>query len=110
MGSTGCTLLVPAISGNQIRQLMTVKEFFNAEGITSIVPFVRVNANGYPFVTLLNASNEANNLYFASNIAKEYPEGTPVGKGFFNNLTVYQNKSGYWRFGSALRVSVDDLF
>jgi len=89
---------------------MTVQDFFAQEGIVSIIPVVRTNKSGYPFVTLLNASNEALNLYFASNLAEDYPEGTPIEKGFFANLTVFKNKSDYWRLGSSNRLDVNSLF
>jgi hypothetical protein len=89
---------------------MSVQDFFAQEGFVSVIPVVRVNKNGYPFITCVNASNEATNMYFASNIAANYPEGTQVAKGFFADLTVFKNESGYWRFGSSNRLDVNSLF
>lgn len=44
---------------------LPVRDYFELEGFVSFAPKVRGNANGYPFVTLINASNEATNIYFS---------------------------------------------
>lgn len=79
-------------SQNSIENAVTsqsVAEFVNANNITQINPTVAVSAeNKYPFVTFIDADNKAHNLYFSKGLAPQYPQGTPISKGFFADINV----------------------
>ena len=66
---------------------MTVKEFVAKKGFTQIVPVVRVNENGYPYITFIDGANKAENIYFSKAASKAVTAGTPVDKAM---LSVYQ--------------------
>lgn len=57
----------------------TVKEFAKSKGFVQVAPTVRVNTNGYPFVTFINSKNEAENIYLSKKAAEGVNAGTPVG-------------------------------
>jgi len=44
---------------------ISVAEFIKAKSFVEVNNSVRVNSNGYPFVTFINASNVAENIYFS---------------------------------------------
>ena len=67
---------------------LTIKEFAQANNFVSINKSVAVNTNKYPFLTFINAKNEAENIYFAKTIADEYPEGTVMTKEHFSALQI----------------------
>ena len=52
------------------------------KGIVKTISNLRVNANGYPFITLLNKQNRAANLYFGKNssqaVLDTFGEGSSV--------------------------------
>ena len=94
----------------------SVKDFVRNNQIASISNNVRVNVNGYPYVTFINKNNEAENIYFSKNAGETVKEGQSIVKGFFNNLcikTVY-NESGEERLklsliGESTRTNIDDI-
>lgn len=65
---------------------ISFREFCKAEGITSIHKTIRVNKNGYPFVTVLRGS-DAENIYFSKKAAAEVAEGESV-KSVANSLYI----------------------
>ncbi len=81
----------------------------------SHVSIVRVNTNGYPFVTLLTEDGDAENLYLSKNLAASASQGDNPAK--FKDCTVKSvtNAAGEERLKlcSAIDlqeyVSVDDL-
>ena len=92
----------------------TVTELFNAKGIISIVPRVRTNSNDYHYVTCINASNEAENIYFSKEASKQLAEGEAITKGFFSKYQVgyTTNEAGEERIkfiANSERVSVSDI-
>jgi len=56
----------------------TIKGFAKSKGFVQISPAIRTNVNGYPFITFINAKNEAENVYFSKNSAKAVGAGQPV--------------------------------
>lgn len=66
---------------------MSIKEYAQSKGITQIAPVVRTNVNGYPYLTLINAENVADNVYFSKAASMAVDAGTPVTKEM---LAVYQ--------------------
>lgn len=67
---------------------MSIKEFAQMNGFISINKAVAENTNKYPFLTFINANNEAENIYFAKTIADEYPVGTVMTKEHFSALQI----------------------
>lgn len=67
--------------------VMTIKEYCESKGFKQIVPAVRVNTNGYPFITFIDGNNEAENVYFSKAAANAVNAGTPVTKDM---LKIYQ--------------------
>lgn len=68
-------------------KVLTLKEFAAKKAFVQIVPVVRVNTSGYPYVTFVDAKNVAENIYFSKAASKAVAAGTPVDKAM---LTVYQ--------------------
>lgn len=56
----------------------SIKDFAKSKGFVNIVPRVRINDNGYPYVTFLDIDNKAENIYFSRKAAEQVAEGTPV--------------------------------
>jgi hypothetical protein len=66
---------------------MSVKEFVTSKAFVSLVPVVRVNENGYPFITFIDKDNKAENVYFSREASKAVDAGVPVDKAM---LSTYQ--------------------
>lgn len=45
--------------------VLSITEYAKTNGIVTINPKVHHNTNGYPFVTMIDAKNEATNVYFS---------------------------------------------
>jgi len=98
----------------------SVKSFMESNGYVQVVNHVRKNTNGYPFVTMINANNEAQNVYFTKAATEKslVAPGDTVGKGFFADLVMYEvalNETGemVWKIGGkgeSQRVELSDLF
>lgn len=92
---------------------LTLKEFVAQEGINAISN-VRVNTNGYPFVTVLRGS-DAENVYFSKNASEKVDEGTTI-KSIAKDLFVVSctNAAGEDRiklsFSGENYESTDSLF
>lgn len=103
-------------TNSAILETSTVQEFMKSKGFVSVVKTVRKNTNGYPYITFMNASNVAENIYFSKNGASKVDEGDLIEKGFFNPFTMVLavNADGEQRWkissGDSLRLSVEDLF
>lgn len=68
-------------------KVSTIKDYCKSKGFKQIAPTVRVNTNGYPFITFIDAINVAENIYFSRNAANDNPAGKTVTKDM---LTTYQ--------------------
>ncbi len=93
---------------------MSIKDFAASKGFNQIVPVVRVNKTGYPYITFIDDDNKAENIYFSKNAALAVTAGTPVTKEM---LSVYQvgfttNEAGEERvklITNSDRVELSDL-
>ncbi len=49
---------------------LSIKEFMalDANKFTDVIPVIRTNANGYPFLTFTTADNKATNVYFSKSM------------------------------------------
>lgn len=54
---------------------ISIKEFAKDKGFVQINKTVRTNINGFPYVTFINAQNEAENVYFSKGGAEEVKAG-----------------------------------
>lgn len=59
-------------------KVQAVKDFCKERGFVQAAPKVRKNSNGYPFVTLINSKNEAENVYFSKTASSLVEEGDAV--------------------------------
>lgn len=63
---------------NALRTI-SMQEFAASKGFTQVVPTVRANANGYPYLTFLNENNEAENVYFSKASAESIEPNEDIG-------------------------------
>ncbi len=95
-------------------QTVSIKQFVADKGFTQIVPKVRTNSNGYPFLTFINAKNEAENVYFSKASAEGVSKDMPITKAILANYQIAEttNADGEKRtklVGSGMRVELSDL-
>lgn len=95
-------------------KVQTIKEFAKEKAFTQLAPSIRVNTNGYPFITFINAKNEAENVYFSKKAAVGVSAGqvlTPeLLKGYQIGYT--SNEAGEERvklISNSERVNISDL-
>lgn len=95
---------------------MTVREFMEANGFTQIVKVVRVNTNQYPYLTFINANNQAENIYFSTKAGEKVTEGQDIStinlKSHVMALVKYDDgRPDQWKIstGNSLRASIEDL-
>lgn len=92
----------------------TIKEFCVKQGFTQIVPVVKTNINGYPYLTFIKGDNTAENIYFSRKASVALDAGVPVTKDM---IKVYQigltkNEKGEERFkliSNSERIDIDSL-
>ena len=98
------------MNNSQISRV-SFKAFCQAEGITSIGKTVRVNASGYPFVTVLRGS-DAENIYFSKKAAAEVTEGQlvkSIANTLFVNTAVNSNGESRTKLSFAGNSSYEDI-
>lgn len=93
----------------------TVKEFAKEKGFVQVVPVVRKNTNGYPYMTFIDAENKAENIYFSKNASKLVTVGAVLDKGLASKLSIgyTKNAEGEVRIkliSNGERESIDALF
>lgn len=100
----------------EVTSSWSVKDFCSDHGITTVTK-VRVNTNGYPFITFINESSEAENIYFSKSLAEELNlqegDAPSVLKGKRIVELEYDNNEVRFKIakpGSDEYVSVSDLF
>lgn len=92
-----------------------LKAFVQSQGFTQIVPTVRTNINDYPYLTFINANNEATNVYFSKAESEKVAEGLVLDKEYLRTLKVAEaiNADGQLRHklttGSGDRLELDFL-
>lgn len=95
-------------------EVQTIKEFVKSQGFTQIASHVRVNTNGYPFVTFIKADNVAENIYFSKNAALLVDKGAAVTKELLSGFQIgaTENAAGEVRIkliSNSERLSLDSL-
>ena len=93
---------------------MTIKEFAGQKGFTQLAPAVRVNTNGYPFLTFIDKDNKAENIYFSKKAAQGVAAGQVVTKDFLAcyQIGVTKNEAGEERIkliSNSERVNLADM-
>lgn len=93
---------------------IAIKDFAKAQGFVQINKTVRTNVNGYPYITFINAKNEAENVYFSKGGAEEVKAGDNFIEVASNyDITMATNAEGEVRAKLCRkggdRVSIDDL-
>lgn len=93
---------------------MSVKEFATERSFKSIVPTVRANENGYPYITFIDKDNKAENIYFSRAAAQAVPAGTVVDKAMLEKYQIgfTTNGEGEERvklISNSTRIDLDTL-
>jgi hypothetical protein len=97
-------------------KVMSIADFCRSRNLTEIVPKVRVNVNGYPYVTFIDGEkNLAENIYFTQNASDTVEEDMDlriIAKDL--QIVFVVNSDGEERIKlsrkSTSRLSIDDLF
>lgn len=91
---------------------MPILDFAKSKGFVNIVPRVRINTNGYPYVTFIDSANQAENIYFSKASAEQVAEGTPVDKGLLarHQIGITTNAEGEERIKLISNSERVDLF
>lgn len=98
---------------NQLKTL-SVKDWAKQNNIASVAPVVRTNENGYPYVTMINANNEATNVYFSRAASQAVDAGTPITKELMkaHQIGITTNAEGEERIkliSNSARIDLDSL-
>ena len=93
----------------------TIKEFAVQKGFTTVAPSVRVNTNGYPFITFIDDKNVAENVYFSKAAAAKVDAGQVVDKALMSQhqIALTRNEAGEERvklISNSERIALDELF
>jgi uncharacterized protein YbcV (DUF1398 family) len=93
--------------------LITIKEFAQQRQMVQIVPRVRENINGYPYITFIDKDNHAENIYFSKGTGSTVAAGNVVDKALMSKLQIAftKNDAGEERIKlvSNERVDIMDL-
>lgn len=115
----------PKVNGKAVQapaktELITksVQQFMEDEGYISVVNVVRQNANGYLYITFMDADNVAENIYFSQAASELVEVDDEIANGFFSPfsmsyVTYTDGREPRWKISSANggnRISVADLF
>jgi len=71
----------------------SVIEFMGEQEFEQVVPTIRVNSSGYPFMTFITADNEAENIYFSQKAAEKVDDETIVDREFIHSMIVCDTKN-----------------
>ena len=71
----------------------SVKDFAKKRNFVSIVPTVRANENGYPYITFIDGDNKAENVYFSRAASAAVPAGTVVDKALLEKYQIGYTKN-----------------
>lgn len=103
---------------NTVEELLSLSllAFIQQEEFTQLATKkIRKNENGYPFLTFINANNEATNVYFSKNEAEKLKNMDEVDDDYLMKLQVAhtENAEGEKRWklttGNSERVELLDL-
>jgi hypothetical protein len=92
----------------------SVAEFTKSKGFVSVVPKIRANKNGYPYVTMITKDNVAENIYFSKKSSIGVKADMPIVKGFLSTFQVAEttNEAGELRtklISNSERADISDL-
>ena len=83
---------------NTTMQSYSLESFMSTFGYSPIIPELRRNENGYPYLTFIahvNGSNVSENIYFSKGAAALCPEGSgPVTAEFITSFQVVITVNG----------------
>ena len=68
--------------------ITTIKEFVTFKGFKQLSPKVRTNTNGYPFITFIDATNKAENVYFSKSASKLVSDDLVITKELLSTLSI----------------------
>lgn len=90
----------------------SIKDFAKSKGFMQLAPAVRINTNGYPFITFIDSNNVAENIYFSKAAAEAVAEGTPVDKSLLarHQIGITKNEAGEERIKLISNSERVDLF
>lgn len=93
---------------------LSVKEFVKSKNFVSIVPSIRTNTNGYPYLTFIDKDNKAENIYFSKASSENLADGVVVNKDFLSTFQVAvtlnaDNQERIKLVSNSNRVSLDML-
>lgn len=72
---------------------ISVAEFIKAKSFVEVNNSVRVNSNGYPFVTFINAGNVAENIYFSKASSAGLKQGDVVSIDMLANYRIAETSN-----------------
>lgn len=77
-------------------KVVTIAEFAQERGFVSVAQEVRENANGYPYVTFIDADNVAENVYFSKDAATHVTAGQAIDASFLkqHQIAFTENAAG----------------
>jgi hypothetical protein len=82
-------------------KVISVREYCKATKVASVATTVRENSNGYPFVTFINDSNVAENVYFSKASGASIKQGDIVSIDMLNAYRVADYVNDNTDFGQA---------
>jgi hypothetical protein len=93
----------------------SLKSFAADRNIVSFKPDVKINVNGYPFITFIDADNKAINVWFSKGAATNVMAGqdfASIAKDY--EIVIYDNDEGEERIKLSRkggnRVAIETLF
>lgn len=96
--------------------MKTLKEFSIEQGFTGVIPTVKTNINGYPYLVFIKGDT-TECIYFSKTLAATVDSGQVLGKADFSEMRarLVENAAGESRYkicsaGDSLVVSTADLF
>jgi len=102
------------LATKQNLKTLTVKELCAQKNFVSVAPSVRINENGYPFITFIDKDNKAENVYFSKAASEQVAEGTIVDKALLSKhqIGITTNAAGEERIkliSNSDRVDISSL-
>jgi hypothetical protein len=97
-----------------MENVKSIAKFAEDRSMVSIAPKVRMNTNGYPFITFIDSDNKAENIYFSKAGAETVEEGQEITAELLKSLQVaeVENADGEMRLKlitNSERVSLASL-
>jgi hypothetical protein len=96
--------------------MQTLKEFSQAQGFTGVIPTVKTNTNGYPYLVFIKGDT-TECIYFSKTLAASLDAGQVLAKADFADMRarLVTNATGEQRYkicsaGDSPVVSTEDLF